>query len=346
MFGMSNRIDEILYKLNAKEDLTAGEAYDMITAIHQDEMNAVQIMSFQVALLMKGPTLTEISSIARAMRDYCIPVAPKVDTELMDTCGTGGGISTFNISTAVAFVAAAAGIKVAKTGSKSNMNHSGSADVLEALGVQINQNARSVEKMIEEIGIAFLYAPLFHPVMEKMLQPEQEIGIKTIFYTIIGPLINPAGATRHVMGVYKPELLPIVTQVAESLNYSRALFVHGEDGMDEISLLGKTIINELRNGIITSYELIPEDLDLRRCRPNDIITGTPEANAIMIKDVFSGKEKGPRRQAVILNAAGALMIGDQADSLKEGVKLAQEIIDSGKAQDKLNELIEASHSYY
>lgn len=342
---MSGNITEGLAKLNAGQELTAEEAYDMITAIYQDKMNAIQIMTFQVALLMKGPTLTEISGIARAMRDYCIPVAPRVETELMDTCGTGGGLSTFNISTAVAFIAATAGIKVAKTGSKSNMNLSGSADVLEALGVQINQTPKAAEKMIEEVGIAFLYAPLFHPVMQKMLHPEQEIGIKTIFYTIIGPLINPAGATRHVMGVYKPELLPMVTQVAASLNYTRALFVHGEDGMDEISLLGKTRINELRNGNITSYELVPEDLGLSRCKPNDIITGTPEANAVMIRDVFSGKNKGPRRQAVILNAAGALMVGDKADSLKEGVKLAQEIIDSGQAQNKLNELIEASHSY-
>ena len=342
---MSEGVNEVFAKLNGGQELTEQEAYDMITAIYKDELSAVQIMTFQVALLMKGPTMNEISFIARAMRDYCLPVSPKVDTELMDTCGTGGGLSTFNISTAVAFVAAAAGIRVAKTGSRSNTNLSGSADVLEALGIRINQTQKSAERMIEEIGIAFLYAPLFHPVMQKMLHPEQEIGIKTIFYTMIGPLVNPAGATRHVMGVYTPELLDKVTQVADSLHYTRALFVHGEGGMDEISLLGKTRINELKNGIITSYDLLPEDLGLSRCKQNDIITGTPEANAVMIKDVFSGKNKGPRRRAVLLNAAGALMIGDKAESMKDGVKLAQEIIDSGLAQDKLNEMIEASHSY-
>jgi anthranilate phosphoribosyltransferase len=341
---MSVNVKEVLHKLNEGQELTAKEAYDMISAIQSDQMSDIQIMSFQVALLMKGPTLTEISAIAKAMRDYCIQVKPKVEGELMDTCGTGGGISTFNISTAVAFVAAAAGIKVAKTGSRSNLRLSGSADVLEALGIQINQTPKGVEKMIEEVGIAFLYAPLFHPVMQKMIHPEQEIGIRTIFYTIIGPLINPANATRHMMGVYNSELLDKVTQVALDLNYSRALFVHGEDGMDEISLIGKTRINELRNGSITSYELVPEDLGLTRCKLNDIITGTPEANAVMIRDVFSGKNKGPRRQAVILNAAGALMIGDKVDSLKEGVKLAKEIIDSGLAQSKLNELTQASHS--
>jgi anthranilate phosphoribosyltransferase len=345
MLRMSEMIEEVLRKLNAGIDLQAQEAYDMISAIQSDRMTNIQIMSFQVALLIKGPTMTEISAIARAMRDYCIPVVPKIQGELLDTCGTGGGLSTFNISTAVAFVAAAAGVKVAKTGSKSNIRLSGSADVLEALGIEIHQTPTAVERMIEEVGMAFLYAPIFHPVMKKMLHPEQEIGIKTIFYTIIGPLINPARASRHVMGVYKPELLDTVTEVAQSLGYTRALFVHGEEGMDEISLLGKTRINELKNGEIIRYELVPEDLGLSRCKPNDIITGTPEANAVMIRDVFSGKNKGPRRQAVILNAAGALMISDKAENFKEGVKLAQEILDSGQAQKKLNEVIEASHSY-
>lgn len=343
---MAGFVNDILQKLNAAQNLNEDEAYEAILAIHNNEMTDIQIMSFQVALLMKGPTLSEISAIARAMRDHCIQIKPNVNGELMDTCGTGGGLSTFNISTAVAFVAAAAGINVAKTGSKSNMNLSGSADVLEALGIQINQSPKEVEKLIEEVGIAFMYAPLFHPVMQKMIHPEKELGIKTIFYTIIGPLINPALATRHVMGVYKPELLDMVSQVAVSLGYTKALFVHGDGGMDEISLLGATRVNELNNGIITSYEITPEDFGMTRCKLNDIVTGTPEANATMIRDVFSGKNKGPRRQAVILNAAGALMVGDKVASLKEGVTLAKEIIDSGLAQNKLNELIEASHKKY
>jgi len=342
---MSTDVNSILQKLSSGINLTEDEAYNAIIAINNDEMTDLQIMSFQVALLMKGPTMDEISAIAKAMRDICIHVNPKTDQELMDTCGTGGGISTFNISTATAFVAAAAGIKVAKTGSKSNMNLTGSADVLEALGIVIEQSPRGVEKLIEEVGIAFLYAPIFHPVMKKMLHPEKELGIKTIFYTIIGPLINPANATRHLMGVYKPELLDIVSRVALDLGYTRALFVYGEDGMDEISLLGRSRINELKNGEIQSYTITPEELGLSRCKPLDIITGTPEANALMIRDVFSGKEKGPHRQAVLLNAAAALMIGEKADSLKDGVELAKEIIDAGLAQRKLNELTEASHAY-
>jgi anthranilate phosphoribosyltransferase len=342
---MVEMVNDILQKLNTGMELSKEEAYGAIKAIHGNEMTDAQIMNFQVSLLMKGPTLTEIAAIAQAMRDFCIPITPKVDSELMDTCGTGGGLSTFNISTAVAFVAAAAGIKVAKSGSKSSINHAGSADVLEALGIQIHQSRHAVENMIEEIGISFLYAPLFHPVMQKMIHPEKDFGIKTIFYTIIGPLINPAQATLHLMGVYKADLLEKVSQVALSLGYTKALFAHGEGGMDEISLIGKTTIHELKDGMIHDYELYPEDLGLKRCKLNDIATGTPEANAMMIRDVFSGKNKGPRRQAVVLNAAGALMVGGIVKDLKEGVTLSNDIIDSGLAQDKLNQLTEASHSY-
>ncbi|HAG11476.1 MAG TPA: anthranilate phosphoribosyltransferase [Desulfotomaculum sp.] len=335
-------IQNVLGKLTAKVDLTADEAYSLILAIKNDELSDVQIAGFQVALLMKGPTLTEITAIARAMRDNCISVSPKVSDELMDTCGTGGGLSTFNISTAVALVAAAAGIPVAKHGSRSISSLSGSADVLEALGVEINLTPEGIEKLIEEIGIAFIYAPLFHPVMHKVLPPEQALGIKTIFYTIIGPLINPAKASRHILGVYKPELLDDVSQVALSLGYKRALFVHGLDGFDEISLLGATRINEIQDGSIKTYEISPEDFGFTRCSLEDIATGTPDVNAAVIRDVFSGKNKGPRRQAIVINAAGALMIGDKANSFKEGIALAEEIIVGGSAQEKLNQLITAS----
>jgi len=338
-------IKNVLKKLTAKIDLTAEEAYSLIVAVKNDELSDVQITGFQVALLMKGPTLTEITAIAQAMRDNCIKIFPKVKEELMDICGTGGGLSTFNISTAVAFVAAASGIPIAKHGSKSISTLSGSADVLEALGVEINHSPKNIQKLIEEVGIAFLYAPLFHPVMGKVIPQGMDLGIKTIFYTMIGPLINPTQATRHVLGVYKPEILDTVTHVADSIGYKRALFVYGVDGLDEISLLGKTRINELNNGVITSYEIAPEDFGISRCTINEIATGTPEANAVMIRDVLSGKDKGPRRQAVILNAAAALMIGDRAKSFIEGIKLASELIDSGLAQNKLKQLVSASNDY-
>lgn len=338
-------IQNVLKKLTAKENLTAEEAYSLIIAIKNDELSDVQIAGFQVALLMKGPTITEITAIAQAMRDNCISISPKVSDELMDTCGTGGGLSTFNISTAVALVSAAAGIPVAKHGSRSISSLSGSADVLESLGVEINLSPGAVEKLIEEIGIAFIYAPLFHPVMHKVLPPEQALGIKTIFYTIIGPLINPARATRHLLGVYKPELLDTVSRIALSLGYKRGMFVHGLDGLDEISLLGATRINEIQNGSIITYEISPEDFGLNRCTLEDIATGTPEINAGVIRDVFSGNNKGPRRDAVIINAAGALYIGGKANSFAEGIKLAGDIIDSGAAQAKLEQLITASQDF-
>ncbi len=336
-------IKNVLKKLTNRENLNAYEVSQLILAIKNDELNEAQIAGFQVALLMKGPTLEEITAIAQAMRDNCIKINPLVGDELMDTCGTGGGLSTFNISTAVAFVAASAGIPVAKHGSRSIASLSGSADVLEALNVEINQTTESVEKMIEEIGISFLYAPLFHPVMGKVLPPEKDLGIKTIFYTIIGPLINPTNASRHVLGVYKLDILDTVTNVARSIGYTRGLFVHGLDGMDEISMLGKTRVNELKDGNVSTYDISPEDFGLNRCSLQDIATGTPQENAEMIRNVFSGRDKSARCDAVVYNAAGALMIGGKADSLKEGIVLARELIGSGSAGRKLEELVAASH---
>jgi anthranilate phosphoribosyltransferase len=338
-------LQEIMLKLKSKQDLTLEEAYSIIEVINNDQLSDVQINEFQAALLMKGPALKDITVIAQAMHKLCINIKPNVEGKLMDTCGTGGGLSTFNISTAVAFVAAAAGIPVAKYGSRSISNLSGSADVMEALGAQINQSPRGVEKMIEEAGIAFLYAPLFHPIMGKLFNSKKYTKIKTIFYTIIGPLINPARASMHLMGVYKPELLNSVSKVAASLGYTHALFVHGEDGLDEISLLGRTRVYELHSGVINYYEITPEEFGFVRCKLSDIATGTPEANAVMIKDVFSGKDKGPRRQAVVFNSAGALMIAGKASDFKEGIMMAKEIIDSGAAQNKLNQMIEASHAF-
>ncbi|MDR2710510.1 MAG: anthranilate phosphoribosyltransferase, partial [Burkholderiales bacterium] len=321
------------------------EVSELIAAINKGAISDVQIAGFQVALLMKGASLKEIAYIAKAMRDNCVPLKPKVTSEMMDTCGTGGGLSTFNISTATALVAAAAGIPVAKHGSRSIASLSGSADVLEALGININLQPRQVEKMIEEIGIAFLYAPLFHPVMLKVLPAEADLGIKTIFYSIIGPLINPAFAPRHLLGVYKADLLDTVAFVAKELGYTNAMFVHGLDGLDEISLLGKTRIHHLKNGEITTFEIEPEDFGLTRCTLADIKTGTPEVNAETINGVFSGKVKDARRDAIILNAAGALIVGGKADGFPQGIKLASALIDSGAAAKKLQELKEMSNSF-
>lgn len=335
----------ILNKTTNNQELTEQEIFQLIKAINNDEVSDVQIAGFQVALLMKGASLQEIAFIAKAMRENCVPLQPKVEAELMDTCGTGGGLSTFNISTATAIVAAAAGIPIAKHGSRSISSLSGSADVLEALGVNINLRPAQAEKLIEEIGIAFIYAPLFHPVMCKVLPAESDLGIKTIFYTIIGPLINPAFAPRHVLGVYKPELLDTVSYVAKELGYTNAMFVHGLDGLDEISLLGKTRINELKDGEVTTYEIQPEDFGIERCTLEEIKTGTPEENAKTIHGVFSGEITGPRRNAIVLNAAGALIVGGKAAGFAEGIALANKLIDSGAAAEKLSQLREMSNSF-
>ena len=328
----------ILSKLTLHQPLTEGEIENFIDEVRAGNVSDVQIGGFQVALLMKGTSLPELSAFAKAMRKNCIPIRPEVDSEMMDTCGTGGGLSTFNISTATAIVAAAAGIPVAKHGSRSISSLSGSADVLEALGVNINLSPEKAASMIEKIGITFIYAPLFHPVMGKVLPPEQDLGIKTIFYTIIGPLINPAFAQRHLLGVYKPELLDTVARVAQALGYTRAMFVHGEDGLDEISLLGATRVCELRAGELTQRIITPEEFGLQRCTLADIRTGTPESNARTIRGVFSGEIHGPRRDAIVFNAAGALIIGDKAGDFAEGIALARKLIDSGAAGSKLDEL--------
>lgn len=336
---------DILQKLTLGQDLTKSEIDEIIQSINKDELTEGQISGFLVALVMKGTTLEETTAIAEAMRNVCIPLHPKVDLEMMDTCGTGGGLSTYNISTATAIVSAAAGIPIAKHGSRSISSLSGSADVLEALGVNINLTPNEAERLIEKIGIAFIYAPLFHPVMCKVLPPESALGIKTIFYTIIGPLINPAFAPRHLLGVYKPELLEQVAHVARKIGYTRAMFVHGVDGLDEISLLGKTKILELKDGKLKSYEICPEDFGMKRCSLSDIKTGTPEENAATIRGVFSGAITGPQKDAVVLNSAGALIVGGKADNFEEGIALARRIIESGMAQKKLDELVTCSRAF-
>ncbi len=336
---------DILRRLTNKENMTEKDVFEIISAINNDQLTDGQISGFLVALVMKGTSLEETAYIAGAMRENCIPLRPNITEEMMDTCGTGGGLSTYNISTATAIIAAAAGIPIAKHGSRSISSLSGSADVLEALGVNINLTPVQAEQLIEDINIAFIYAPLFHPVMGKVLAPEASLGIKTIFYTIIGPLINPSFAPRHLLGVYKPELLEQVAYVAKEIGYTRAMFVHGLDGLDEISLLGETSIVELKDGELSSYTIAPEDFGLKRCTLEEIKTGKPEENAATIFGVFNGDIVGPQRDAVLLNAAGALIIGDKATDFTEGIKRVAEIIDSKAALNKLNELIEKSNQF-
>ncbi len=336
-------IQSALRKLTVGEHLSEDEIFDIIGNIRSGEITDVQIAGFLVALLMKGPTIREVASIARAMRANCEQISPKVDGDLLDTCGTGGGRTTFNCSTAVAVVAASGGVNVAKHGSRSLSSLSGSADAFEKLGVAIDLTPKQAEKLIEAAGISFLYAPNFHPVMHKVLPPEMALGIKTIFYTIIGPLINPADAKRHMLGVYRLDLVEMVADILVELRFNHALVVHGLDTLDEISVIGKTSVAEVKDGWARKYELRPEDIGLPRYTYEELLGGTPEQNAAILRAILAGEEKGARRDMVVANAAGALMVGGKVDDLRSGVKLAQELIDSGAAQKKLEQLIVESN---
>jgi len=329
---------DILQKISRGQELGQSEIDYLIFGIKEDRFSQTQIAGFLMALLMKGPTTGEIVAIARAMRKACIPISPRINAELTDTCGTGGGLTTYNVSSANALLSAAAGVKIAKHGSRSISASSGSADVLEALGIEVELEPGQAEMLIEEVGFSFLHAPLFHPVMMKVFAPENDLGIKTIFFTIIGPLINPANAKRHVLGVYQPQLVEQVAEVIAELDFTHAMVIYGLDGVDEISLLGETKIAEIKEGKIKNYTITPEEFGMNRCTIDQIQGGNPESNARTILDIFNGKEKGPKRDMLLLNAGATLVVAGKASSLHEGIAQAQETLDSGQAMAKLMEI--------
>jgi anthranilate phosphoribosyltransferase len=337
-------IKNVLSKLTQNQNLSEQEIFDVVEGMRDDKITDVQIAGFLVGLLMKGPTVKEVAYIARAMRANCKQIHPKVKGHLTDMCGTGGGVTTFNISTANAILTAAAGIPVAKHGSRSISAASGSADALEALGVNIDLTPQQGEKLIEEIGISFLYAPNFHPVMLKVFGPENQLGIKTIFFTIIGPLINPADAKCHLLGVYRPDLVSMVADVLVELDFTHVLVVHGLDGLDEISILGRTSVAEVKKGHVEKYEIEPEDFGLSRCSLKDVAGGDPQFNAHVIRDLYAGKDEGPRRDFLLLNNGATLYVGGVASSIEDGIKKARENIASGVATRKLEEFIERSNA--
>lgn len=335
-------IAPVLAKLADGYNLERGEVASVVEAIAEGHLSEVQIAGFLVGLTNKGPTVSEVAAIATAMREHALPITVGGEGDLTDLAGTGGGPATFNVSTAASFVAAAAGVRVAKHGSRSISSKSGSADVLEALGVHIDQTPEQAAKLIEDIGMSFLYAPTFHPIMGTVFGPENQLGIKSIFFTIIGPLINPLRARNHILGVYKPELVSMMAKVIAEMDFRHVLVVHGLDGLDELSLLGPTSVADVKDGKIEYKELTPEDFGLKRCRIEDIAGGTPEENAATIRRIFSGEDTGPRRDYLALNAGGALYTAGKAETLRDGVQLAFELIDSGAAQRKLDELIAAT----
>ncbi|HXG67397.1 MAG TPA: anthranilate phosphoribosyltransferase [Blastocatellia bacterium] len=341
-------ITEAIKKVVDRADLSAAEAEAVLEQIMSGQCTDAQIASLLTALRMKGETADELTGFARVMRRKAAPVRPQSvaatlgGTEreaLIDTCGTGGDVSgSFNVSTATAFVVAGAGVRVAKHGNRSVSSQCGSADVVEALGVRIELEPDDIARCIEEVGIGFLYAPLLHTAMKYVALARRQMGIRTIF-NMLGPLTNPAGANAQVIGVYAAHLTELLARVLRELGSERAFVVHGLDGLDEISISGETRITELKNGELTTYTVRPEDFGLSRAPLTEIQGGDASRNAEIIRGVLSGKS-GPHRDIVLLNAAAALTASGKADGFADGIRIASEAIDSGKAAAKLQRLIE------
>ncbi|MGQ9499767.1 MAG: anthranilate phosphoribosyltransferase [Dissulfurimicrobium sp.] len=326
-------IKRAIARLADKKDLSEAEIYAVMERIMAGESTPAQIGAILVGLRMKGETVEEITGAARAMRKNALAVSVKLASgeHLVDTCGTGGDSSnTFNISTTTAFVVAGAGVKVAKHGNRSVSSRSGSADCLEALGVNLAVSKETVARMIEEIGIGFLFAPFMHPAMKYVIGPRRELGIRTIF-NILGPLTNPAGADIQLMGVYDPGLTRCLAEVLGRLGSFRAWVVHGAGRLDELSLIGETSVSEWDGRGVSSFKIWPEDAGLRPCRPDELKGGDARENAEILRGILSGEERGPKRDIVLLNAGAAIYLAGRAHDLKDGVSKAQESIDSGRA---------------
>lgn len=336
-------IKEALSKVVSGNDLTMAEARDVMTEIMQGQATQAQIGAFLTALRMKGETADEITGCAQAMRESAVRVTPRQGM-LVDTCGTGGdSTGTFNISTTVAFVAAGAGLAVAKHGNRSVSSQCGSADLLQALGVNLELNAEQVARCIDEVGIGFLFAPLLHPAMKHAVGPRKEIGLRTIF-NILGPLSNPAGAKRQLLGVYDGSLTEVMAEVLRALGAEHAFVVHGADGLDELSVTGSNRISQLRDGRVETYDLDPQQLGLARANIGDLAGGTADDNAAITKALLDG-ERGPKRDVVLLNAAAVLVAGDKAADFGDALTLAAESIDGGNARRKLDQLVELTRSF-
>jgi anthranilate phosphoribosyltransferase len=322
--------------------LTFEEAAAVMENIMIGEATPAQFAAFITALRMKGEAVDEIAGLASVMQAKAAPV--QAIPPVLDTCGTGGDNScSFNISTTVAFVVAGTGLKVAKHGNRAMSSHCGSADVLEALGVKIELGAEAVAQCLEKVGIGFMFAPIFHPAMKYATTPRREIGIRTVF-NILGPLTNPAKARFQVIGVPSKELGEKIASVLHRLGTEHSLVVHGTDGMDEISISGRSLVWDVnRNRVLPPYEVSPDDLGFMKASITQIKGGTARQNAKILRGILNG-EVGARRNIVIMNAAAALVAGNQASDLKEGASIAEKMIDSGKALAKLDELIEFSQS--
>lgn len=331
-------LPEAINKIVSGSHLEREEAKAVMSVIMEGEASPAQIGSLATALRMKGETIQEVTGFAEAM----IAKSSKVRTyqqQLLDTCGTGGdGAGTFNISTAAALVASAGGIRVAKHGNRAMSGKSGSADVLEALGVNIALTADEASQCLNEVGICFMFAQVFHQSMKHAAAPRREIGIRTIF-NLLGPLTNPARADHQLVGVFDRNKTELVAHVLKELGLKRAIVVGSLDGLDEISISGPTKVTELKDGLISTYEIYPEQLGLRSYPLSEVLGGDAKLNAEIIVNIFKG-QKGAYRDIVLANAGACFYVTGHCNSLQEGVKLAAEVIDSGRAYEKLQQLVQ------
>jgi anthranilate phosphoribosyltransferase len=335
-------IREAIAALVDGRSLTEAEAAAVMEEIMSGEATPAQFGAFVTGLRLKGETVDEIAGMARVMREKARRV--HVEGVLLDTCGTGGDArGTFNVSTAAAFVAAGAGARVAKHGNRAMTSRCGSADVLEALGARIDLSPEQVKACLEETGVGFMFAPSFHPAMKFAAGPRREIGVRTVF-NILGPLTNPAGATCQVLGVADPSLAEMMAQVLARLGSRHALVVHGCDGLDEMSVCGPTLVCELVEGCLRQYEVTPQEVGLAVSETASLVGGTPEENAVALREVLAGRP-GPQRDIVLLNAAAGLVAFGKASTLSEGVALAAEAIDSGAARERLERFVAATNSF-
>lgn len=333
---------ELIAKVVEGKDLTEEEAKKGMEILLSGEATQAQIGSFLTALRMKGETLEELVGFASVLRDKAETISPQVGN-YVDLVGTGGDCTyTFNISTTSAFAVAAAGLPVAKHGNRSISSKSGAGDVLEELGVNIMAEPATVERCVNEAGIGFMFAQLFNKSMKYVGQARKEMGVRTVF-NILGPLANPSRAKNMVVGVYSPMLTEVVAKAMARLGVERAFVVSGADNMDEITLTGTTTISEIQDGEVKTFQLTPEEVGLKTCSLEELRGGDGKENAKITKAILSGEEKGPKRDIVLLNAGATLYVGGIAKDIKEGIELAAEVIDSGKAKAVLDKLVEESN---
>ncbi|NLL88602.1 MAG: anthranilate phosphoribosyltransferase [Firmicutes bacterium] len=336
-------LPEVLNKLANKENLTEAEMVQIMTKIMDGELTPTQIGAFLMGLRIKGETSTEITGGARVMRDKAVAINTE-DLYAIDTCGTGGdGANTFNISTAVAIITAAAGVPVIKHGNRSVSSRCGSADVLEQLEVKIDLGPNQVKACVSHVNIGFVFAPMFHQAMGNVVKPRKELGVRTIF-NVLGPLTNPARVRGQVLGVFAAGLTETLAHALKALGCERALVVHGLDGLDEITITAQTQITELKDGSVETYCIDPPQFGLAYAHKSELAGGDAEANARIITNILQG-EKGAKRDIVLLNAAAALYVGKKASGFAEGIELAAEIIDSGVAYQTLASWVKLSREF-